>query len=257
MSGGATIFTDHTVKRILSKQIHYDPETQTKYIKYLVEWDGYPHPIDFTWEPLDHLFGCLESVAQFESALQKTIKRKIDELTRALAAATADENVSHSAPIASNVAEPNPIDIEAQVINDINNDLALAVPTVGRPTEVIPFKCPLCKSAEISGEHVSTSTAAGSQETAPNVAVDSTNEPNEDNFAQAVSTATTSQAAEVKEYKCSLCKYTTNRRENLNRHLISCKEKQSRKYVCHQCDQKFESERYLLRHMRYKCKINL
>lgn len=130
MSGGATIFTDYVVKRILSKQIHYDPLTQTKYIKYLVEWDGYPHPIDFTWEPLDHLFGCLELVAQFESALQKTIKGKMDELTRALAAATAtaDENVSHSAPIASNVAEQNPIDIEAQVINDINNDLSLAVP---------------------------------------------------------------------------------------------------------------------------------
>ena len=56
------------VERIWSKRV--TPTT----VEYYVEWQDFPQRTDWTWEPLDHLFGCIEKIAKYEYRAQQILR---------------------------------------------------------------------------------------------------------------------------------------------------------------------------------------
>lgn len=70
------IFYDYVVKRIVSKDVRPNG------VYYFVEWEGFPDPED--WEPIDHLFGCLECIRIYERKLLAHSRLTIFQLREAI-----------------------------------------------------------------------------------------------------------------------------------------------------------------------------
>lgn len=224
----AEIFTDYIVEKIWSNRV-----TRTT-VEYYVEWQDFPQQADWTWEPIDHLFGCIEKIARYEHRAQKMIKNFL---------------------------------VPIKTVNTQTTAVATNIAMASTQTTC----CNLGACATVATETVNTQTTAEQTKTASvhssvSTAVATTSDtPTEINKAIPVAELMCQQP-EIDEaipptellsqrlLKCSLCKYSTDRPSNLARHINTCMKQQKKRFTCQGCKKRFEEERYLLRHIRYKCK---
>ena len=63
------------VEKIINKRIKGEVQ------QYLVKWQGYDDPSDLTWEPIENLQNCKESIDEYERAHKKKKDKTKDKIT--------------------------------------------------------------------------------------------------------------------------------------------------------------------------------
>lgn len=51
---------------------------------YLIKWQGYPNPQDYTWEPISHLKGIKNMLKEFNAKFEKKVIEKTTKIKKAL-----------------------------------------------------------------------------------------------------------------------------------------------------------------------------
>ena len=68
-AGTAEVFVPKEIIARRIQDIFAGPNKGRKADHYLVVWEGYPHPKDYTWEPIENLYGH-EDLTQTSDALR-------------------------------------------------------------------------------------------------------------------------------------------------------------------------------------------
>lgn len=261
------IFYDYVVKRILSKK------TTRNGVYYLVEWEDYPDPNDFTWEPIDHLFGCLECVRIFERTLEAEMKLTVFQLRDAILKAkellavavlpttnNAEAKRRINAVLASimrlhpgalgisSTSSTSTVETGAQTENDDTGIITEHVSTHDDATSANAIL------EEIDFDNVAYSEPAPSTSNQPSFSNEQVGLESNEPASNAVSSAaaeTIESTSETTPIKCPNCKYTSLKKANIRRHIRSCEMRKDNQWICDKCGKRYPSDEKLKRHIRY------